>query len=518
MGWRRRIKLSCTERYSWLCSVLVTMCVVSVFLSPLDGQAQRSDLSRGSAVQLESCGIKELPDARCGKLSVFENRKQKTGRQIALNIVIVPATEPIPGNPPIFWLDGGPGGAATEAADYVSLKWLRVVHRDHAIVFIDERGTGKSGPLQCGDIGEDPKLADAFFGKPFPPELVAACRDELQKAADLRFYTTELFVDDVNEVRQAFNYSQINLAAFSYGTLAAQEYMRRYPSQVRSAFLFGLVSPGYRLPLPFAETAERALEQLWRDCAADMKCHQAFPNVQQEFREVLKRFGKGNLKVEMIDPATQAKRLFQLSRSSYIEHVREMLYSTGSASFVPFVIHKAFEGDFVPFGVRAARSSRGGGGSYAGLHFSKICSEAIPFISSGELARATRNTFLGDSRVMSYSDVCKIWPRGDVSRSFLKPIKTAIPILVFSGEEDPVTPPWLAEDAIRRWPNARQVSIPQSGHQFDSQCEFNIVAAFYKTGSARNLDTSCIEKTKRPPFALSLPMTQINPSLLGSNP
>lgn len=502
---KHRGEILCMGRYPWLYSVLVIMCVAPVVLSPAYGQASRLDFSSAPAMPLESCSMEELPEAKCGKLSVFENRKQRAGRQISLNIVVVPATTPVPAKPPVFWMDGGPGGAATEAAGYVSLKWLRGVHRDRDIVFVDERGTGKSGPLRCGEIGGDPKHADAFFGKPFPPEMLARCRDELQKMADLRFYTTELFVDDVNDVRQVLGYSQISLAAISYGTLAAQEYMRRYPGQVRSAFLFGLVSPDYRLPLPFAKAAERALERLWRDCSANKQCHQSFPKVQQEFQEVLQRFDRGDLKAEMIDPATQAKRIFQLSKASYVEHVREMLYSTVSARFVPFVIHRAFEGDFIPFGVAAARFPRGGGGSYSGLHFSNICSEAIPFVTSEDVKRETRNTFVGETRVASYRDVCKIWPRGDVSRWFLKPVTSATPILVISGEEDGVTPPWLAADAVKHWPNARQVIIPHSGHQFDSMCEFKIVEAFYKADSARNLDTSCMEATKRPAFALSLP-------------
>lgn len=489
-----------------LCFVLeIIWCLVSQLFTPVQSHAQQQEPNGPSAIQFHPCSVKDLPDAKCGTFSVFEDRRQKTGRQIALNIIVVPAITPGMATPPVFWMDGGPGGAATEAVGYVSLKWLRGVHRDHDLIFVDERGTGKSGPLSCGDVGKDPKHADAFFGRPFPPEVLAACRDELQTRADLRFYTTKLFVEDLNDVRQALGYPTISIAAFSYGTLAAQEYMRRYPSQVRSAFLFGPVTPDYRLPLPFARTADRALEQLWRDCSAEKECHQAFPNVRQEFKEVLKRFGGGEYHVDMIDPATQTTRGFRLSRASYIEHVREMLYATTSSRFVPFVIHRAFEGDFVPFGVAAARFSGGGAGSYAGLHFSNLCSEALPFISSGDLLRATRNTFVGDTRVRSYSDVCKIWPRGDVPRSFLDLVTTSTPILVFSGEEDGVTPPWLVKDAVRRWPNAQLVSIPNSGHQFDTPCEFNIVEAFFETGSARNLDTSCITETKRPAFALILP-------------
>jgi pimeloyl-ACP methyl ester carboxylesterase len=458
----------------------------------------------GPFLALERCSIADLPDAKCGTYRVFEDRGHQRGREIALNVVVVTATKHVPDMAPIFWLDGGPGGAASDAAGYVSLNWLHGLHRDHDFVFVDERGAGKSGPLRCGEIGEDPKHADAFFGKPFPPELLLACRNELEKVADLRFYTTALFIGDLNDVCQALGYNQISFAALSYGTLAAQAYMRRYPDQVRSAFLFGLVTPEYKLPLPFAETSQRALDQLWRDCSADRRCHRAFPDVGHEFDEVLERFGDGVIAAQMIDPSTRRERVIQLTRESYLEDVREMLYSTTSARFLPFIVHQAYKGNFVPFGVGAARFPRGGAGPYAGLHFSTLCSEAIPFINPEELAEATRETFLGESRVKSYSDVCKEWPRGDVPRSFLQPVETAVPILVFSGEEDGVTPPWLVDKDIMRWPNARHVKIPHSGHQLDTPCEFNIVEAFFRAGSAKNLDTSCVEKTQRPPFAISI--------------
>ena len=85
---------------------------------------------------------------------------------------------------------------------------------------------------------------------------------KLDKTANLKLYTTAIAGDDLEDVRSALGYKRINLAEASYGTLAAQVYMRKYPERVRSAFLVDLVTPGFKLPLPFARAAQNALDQV----------------------------------------------------------------------------------------------------------------------------------------------------------------------------------------------------------------------------------------------------------------
>ena len=102
-----------------------------------------------------------------------------------MNIVVIPALRATPAAEPVFWLEGGPGGAATQSAGPVSQNYLRALRNDHDLVFVDERGTGKSNPLKCDDIGENPANLDAYFGKLFPPQMIRACREKLEKTADL---------------------------------------------------------------------------------------------------------------------------------------------------------------------------------------------------------------------------------------------------------------------------------------------------------------------------------------------
>ena len=117
----------------------------------------------------------------------------------------------------------------------------------------DVRAPG-SGTASAGAAGRgSARILDSFL----PVEGVRACRKELEPRADLKFYTTALSVDDVDDVRAALGYDRINVQGGSYGTFAALNYMRRHPEHVRTAVLEGIVPPNARLPLSFARDAGR---------------------------------------------------------------------------------------------------------------------------------------------------------------------------------------------------------------------------------------------------------------------
>jgi len=456
-------------------------------------------------VKLQPCRVLEVSTrAMCGTYDVFENRLANAGRKISLNIVVLPAIGTPVAPDPVFWLEGGPGGAATEAAGPVSQNYLRGLRKDRDLVFLDERGTGKSNPLKSDDIGEDPSNLNGYFGKLFPPDLIRACREKLEKEGDLTLYTTPIAVDDMDEVRSALGYERINIAATSYGTLAAQVYIRKYPQHVRSAFLVGVVTPGFKLPLPFARAAQNALDHLFEDCGVDHRCRDKFPNLKEEFYAVLARFDHGPLDVNMVGPATERKRVVRLERENYVEHLRAFLYSTSTARFVPFVVHQAFLNNFVPFGTLATEINLGGSRTSRGLYFSVTCAEAIPFIGEKEIVDETSGTFLGDRRVRAHVEACANWPQGKVPEDFIQPIKAEIPVIMFSGDADAAAPPWIADAAAKLWPNGLLIRAPHTGHQVDSPCTWNLMQTFIRAGSARHIDASCVARAKRPPFASQL--------------
>ncbi len=458
----------------------------------------------GDRLALHACQIPRFDGTtQCGTVTVFENRSTKTGRTIDLNIVVVPAVSPTPAPDPVFWLAGGPGVAATDVAWTAKGGLLGGLRRDRELVFVDQRGTGKSNALKC-DLGDDPADLQAFFGELLPLDNVRQCRTELEWHADLALYTTPIAMDDLDDVREALGYHTINIAAASYGTIAAQVYLRQHPEHVRSAFLVGVATPGIKQPLPFARAAQHALDLLFEDCTADESCRGAFPNLKSEFDAVLARFDTGALRVEMLDASSRHRRAVTLSRDSYVEHLRLMLYTTLGARFVPFIVHRAYGNDFIPFETMAIRNNPGANLA-RGMYLTVTCSEGVPFITDKEVVDGARGTFVGENRVRVHRTACAEWPHQTVPRDFIDPVTSDRPVFMFSGEADGSTPPWFAKEAVKYLSRGRQVQARYYGHQLDSPCLWKAASEFVAKGTGDGIDMGCAAEIRRPPFATDLP-------------
>jgi pimeloyl-ACP methyl ester carboxylesterase len=139
------------------------------------------------------------------------------------------------------------------------------------------------------------------------------------------------------------------------------------------------------------------------------------------------------------------------------------------------------------------------------MSFSVVCAEDVPFITEDEIKQSTAGTFYGDYRIRTAMRACEQWPKGKVAASFNQPVKSNIPILMISGDLDPVAPPWAAAGAARFLPNSRQITIPNTGHYFRFECVDDLSAEFMAKGSAKGLDDSCLKEIERPPFVTKLP-------------
>jgi len=102
-------------------------------------------------------------------------------------------------------------------------------------------------------------------------------------------------------------------------------------------------------------------------------------------------------------------------------------------------------------------------------------------------------------------EACKEWPRGDIPKNYTDLVKSDLPVLMISGEADGASPPWYGEAAVKNFPSGRQVKIRHYGHQTDGPCVARMFRAFIEKGSVENIDTSCVAKTRRPPFATAFP-------------
>ena len=209
---------------------------------------------------------------------MWENRAAKSGRTIDLNVVLLQANGPNRKPDPIFFLFGGPGEAAASAAQQFASEPTRAT-RD--LVLVDARGTGKSNGLHC-PIPDDGPLQEFLPTLNVP--VIKACRPELEKRADLRYYLTPYAMDDLDDLRAALGYDKINLDAGSYGTRAALVYIRQHGDHVRAATLWASTALTQPMPLHFATDSEGALRNVFRDCYAEPACKAAFPTLEADYK------------------------------------------------------------------------------------------------------------------------------------------------------------------------------------------------------------------------------------------
>src|SRR5262245_24662695 len=474
-----------------------------------------SDNTRSKApaqsLVLQPCSVPQIKDkAQCGNLEVFENRSSRKGRKISLKILVLPATGKDRAADPLFYIPGGPGSSATEDAPGVAPLFARV-HERHDLVFLDQRGTGGSHPLNCEFYNAtNPQSYLWYF---FPLDDVRKCRQRLETTSDLTLYTTPIAMDDLDEVRAALGYEKINIFGGSYGTRAALVYLRQHPEHVRTIVLQG-VAPTYQfMPCDFPQGNERALQGIINECAVDLPCHTAFPNLDAETKSVLRRLLEGPVEVELPAPnspavASSATTIkVELSRDLAAEAIRYMLYNPVAASRVPLVLHQAAAGNFVPLAQNALQYRRVlvGSGSN-GMYLSITCAEDLPWIKSGEGERLATNTFLGDYRLRQQREACALWPRAGIPAGYSEPVRGSAPVLIFTGQWDPVTPPENGDKAARYLPNSLHIVVPHGGHALGGldgiECLENLMTQFIEEGTTRNLKTDCVKNIRRKGFAV----------------
>jgi pimeloyl-ACP methyl ester carboxylesterase len=483
-------------RHAW-CGALGAAAAFGIAAIPA---ALRAATTQAPPVQLAPCRLQGWDrDVRCSRFEVYENRAAHRGRKIALRVVVVPATSAHPAPDPVFYFAGGPGGSAVAALEATGPRFWDALGRDRDLVFVDQRGTGESNPLVC-DLYNNTSMA-AAFGPIFALDRVRDCRKELEKIADLRCYTTADAIDDADDVRAALGYDKIDVYGGSYGSRAALVYVRRHSEHVRTATLLGVAPPEALLPLPFAKGFDHALDALCADCAADSSCHAAFPDPKADCDTILARLAHAPMVVTAGNPFTGSTETVTVTLASFRELTRLLLYSSDTARWLPLVLRHGVDGDYSLFVSVGYQVFRGIESRIArGLSFSVLCSEDVTAIKPEAAAREMAGSRYGAARWVALHDACSCWTRGRVPKDFAAPVESKVPMLLLSGDADPVAPAWLAAAAVKHLPNARQVILPHAGHSISGPCVDSLVTAFLARGSASDLDTSCVASLHRPLF------------------
>lgn len=451
------------------------------------------------AAPTEPCRVAGIRhEVLCGQLQRPLDPARPEGVKISVHYVVVPALARRKLPDPLFLLAGGPGQSAITLAGNVLPLFARLNNR-RDLVFVDQRGTGRSAPLEC----EDPR--HQTVAEQADPErqlaLLRQCREQLHKLphGDLRFFTTPIAMQDVDAVRRALGAERINLVGASYGTRAGLDYLRQFPNAVRRVVLDGVAPPDMVLPASFSTDGQAAFEAMLNGCEADAACKRLAPGLRGEWAAWLQRLPQG---VAVLHPLSGQPESFTLTREMVLQAVRSALYSPVLAQALPVAIHEATQGRAQALlTLGGGLSARKGMAIAAGMHFSVVCAEDVP-----RLAHSTDRpgADFADQGARLYQRVCADWPRGDVPAPFYTLPASTVPVMLLSGGLDPATPPRHgARVAQALGAKARHVVVPNAGHGVMSLgCMPELMQRFFDAdddATALAVDVRCVQSIPRPP-------------------
>ena len=447
-------------------------------------------------------------NAQCGSFEVLENPQNPQGKKIALNVLRIPAVNPVPEKDPLFIIAGGPGQSAVVVAESIH-RVFSEIRKNRDIVFVDQRGTGKSNPLDCDVEADDTKQLSEVEQKALAKEATTKCIEKHKDYAG--YYTTNYAVADLDEVRKELGYDKINIWGGSYGSRVVLEYMRRYPTHMRAGLLDGAAPVAIALPWFMEVDGLAGLQAINSQCAESPACVSHYGNIVEKAQKVSNKLLSAPQEIRISHPRTQEKITVNLTAQDFSAMLRLALYNRDVSSLLPQVISEADSGDyqlFASLSYLAKLKSEMAGISY-GMHYTIACNEDYPLYKNKNARES--NVFLNSKMVQQYSEVCAQWPSATLPSDYWDDVKSDLPVLILSGAMDPVTPPHWGDFVKKNLPNAIHVVAPGGHHIVSGDgCISQLVAAFIEKADAKSLDAACAKNIQ--PLAIHIPPSAIEKS------
>jgi pimeloyl-ACP methyl ester carboxylesterase len=469
--------------------ILSLLPLLGLLLSlPLQTVAQAEALTVAeNGAPTQACHVDDL-DAlvECGTLAVPLDHRHPEGESLIVGFVRLPAFNRSGDNPPLFFLAGGPGQAATSLAARVSVMF-RDARADRDIVLIDQRGTGRSAELVC-DEPEPDNLAPEY--DLIDPVALTDCVAELPEG--IEFFNTASAIRDFEAVRRHLGYAVVDLYGGSYGSRAAIAYLALAGDAVRAVVLDGVAPPSVPIGL-FGSSAARAFERAVARCQSIAECQAAFPDLREQFAAVDARLREGPVETTIPHPVSGAPTTFRLWHGQFVSLLRLTLYAPDSTALLPTLISQAAAGNYLPLAALAVTATDSAAINPV-LNLNIVCNEDLPRFSAAAVAADADNSFGGDTAQRVFREACALMPRFDTDLAWMDASDFPQPALLLSGAADPVTPPENGESAVGLFRSAQHVVAPEAAHIVAaSDCGGQMIADFLASPGSDPVDSSCVQ-------------------------
>ena len=418
--------------------------------------------------------------ARCGFLTVPENRSKPNGRTIRLFVVRERPNGALRPDPVLALQELGSTRAWT-GSDYLPPR----VHRE--VITVDHRGLGRSEPsLACPEVE---RLSGSSMAAPINDRRtrakllpgVQACRDRLVgQGVDLAAYNVREIAADAEDLRLALGIERWNVRAHGSGARIAFEILRRHGERVRAVWLSSPEIPQLDLLTTGIRGTRYATKALAAACALDRLCNEFFPKVERALDRNLEAAERRPRKLRGRHEGVATP--IALDGGTTLRALREGL------AWVPEAGPKAIASDSLRDGI-FGHNWLADGPLFAlgysvdpgredvfshGAWFSSVCHDQLPFVTQAELNALTRGApaYREAFAQSPFADICRIWRAGRATQDVHTAVRSNVPVLIFVGRFDPYGSPPFARHAARTLARSWIFEISAGGHNAlaDSYC------------------------------------------------
>lgn len=456
--------------------------------------------------------VAELDGARCGTLTVPENRTKPDGRKITLGVAVVAAKAAEPEPDPIVWLAGGPGDDAVGEAKMAVDGGL---NRDRDLILMSQRGTYSADPaLTCRNIDEfNARATGLVYDAPSTErEHVAAtqaCRDKLAATgADLAAYNDIESSADLADLRKTLGLAQWNVYGISYGTQLALVYMRLHPEGIRSVGIDGVLPPSTGGSAVTWQAAKQGFGGLFKACAEQPACNSRYPDLAGTFERLVRDLEAKPVTTTVTLPDSGKQVKVVLDGGALTNW---MTAATHIAPQVPRALDELANGKPQRIAEQWASgkySPQAIGRLSHGLVYGVFCSEWTPYETEAQALRAGQEAFPSFPRSVQAQAPgltflrpdCDVWKVPPAPASIRDVTTSDIPSLVLSGGFDAQTAAGNGAYVARTLSKAHAFTIPYEPHVVfaTSKCAQEITVSFFQDPAAP--DTDCLSGLKAPKF------------------
>jgi pimeloyl-ACP methyl ester carboxylesterase len=452
----------------------------------------------------------------CGFVVVPEDHSNPDGPFIRLAVVVVKDQSDEHQPDPVIVLAGGPGERVVTNVLQLA-PTLAPLHPSRDLIIFDQRGVGLSEPaLECPEFFQamldNLDEADADVANETIFNAFMACRDRLvSQGHNLAAYTTAQSAADVESIRTALGYEQVNLFGGSYGSLLAQATMRDYPDHIRSVAINSTLPLEKSVFVDATTTFANAILRLLDSCAADEACNSAYPDLQTVLFEVIDRLNAEPIPITVTNPLDGQSYDALLTGDAVRGNLGTFLYISQIIPVLPQAIFDVHNGDIELMTQLSSTRLALLDLLSRGMMLSVMCNADLVGRTPEDLLNITMEL---PPQLVSKADleftieygvfgICESWPVPVADVSAKDPLVSDIPTLVLEGEFDPVTPPEYGQLVAGYLSNGYYFEFPGVGHDvLSNECARQIAGSFI-ADPTQAPKTTCISQL--PVVAFDIP-------------